>query len=68
LRLLVWLRLSAMAFLVLGLAACGKPAEAPVPTYSDKPVDRDQRTHYVFAVHPLHNPQLLHQKFQPLMQ
>lgn len=49
------------------LLACGKEDVARVPQYSDKATSTDQKQHYVFAVHPLHNPQLLQQKFAPLM-
>ena len=58
-----WL-LMASALLLLG---CGKePAQAPIQ-YNSQPVASDSQTHYVFLVHPLYNPQLLHQKFAPLM-
>lgn len=49
------------------LAACGREETAQAPVYSDKPLAAPQKTHYVFGVHPLQNPQLLHEKFQPLM-
>ena len=50
------------------LAACSREEAAPGLQYTDKPAQVDERTHYIFAVHPLQNPQLLHQKFEPLMQ
>jgi phosphonate transport system substrate-binding protein len=52
---------------VLLLSGCGRDEAAPKLQYADKPVLVDHKTHYVFAIHPLQNPQLLHQKFQPLM-
>lgn len=52
---------------LLALTACERPAPPEGPRYAERPAVADQRTHYVFAVHPLHNPQLLHQKFAPLM-
>lgn len=52
---------------VFGLAACSREEAAPTPQYTGKAVTADPLTHYVFSVHPLHNPQLLHQKFEPLM-
>jgi phosphonate transport system substrate-binding protein len=52
---------------VLGLAACSREEAAPKPQYTGKAAAADQLTHYVFAIHPLYNPQLLHQKFEPLM-
>lgn len=75
-RIYIDVRLTALRFLrqilavclVLGVAACGREQEAPKPLYSDKSVVQDGKTHYVFSVHPLYNPQLLHQKYQPLMQ
>jgi phosphonate transport system substrate-binding protein len=58
--------------LVLGLCAlmlmaCQRQEAVEAPVYADQPVRADARKHLVFAVHPLYNPQLLHQKFQPLM-
>ena len=54
-------------FLGVGLLGCNRQ-EAPVgPVYSEKPNSSQQTTRYVFAVHPLQNPQLLHQMYQPLM-
>lgn len=49
------------------LQACSKEAPVAPIAYDSKPAATDQRTHYVFLVHPLYNPQLLHQKFAPLM-
>ncbi len=50
------------------LAGCGREEPVQAPRYADRPPVADSLTHYIFTVHPLHNPQLLHQKFQPLMQ
>lgn len=50
-----------------GLAGCTREEAAPTPQYASKAVVADAATHYVFTVHPLHNPQLLHEKFEPLM-
>lgn len=64
-------RLPAALFAALaalaGLAACSPEAPVEQPRYSTATTQQDKRTHYVFAVHPLHNPQLLQQKFEPLM-
>jgi phosphonate transport system substrate-binding protein len=57
----------ALSLCILFLGACQKQDAALAPAYVDKPVVSDSRTHLMFAVHPLHNAQLLHQKFQPLM-
>lgn len=57
-----------VAFLfTLGLAACGgeKEPEAVPPQYGAAP---NAGHVYRFAVHPLHNPQKLHEVFNPLMQ
>ena len=50
------------------LASCGKQDPVPTIQYDSKPVATDNKRHYVFLVHPLYNPQLLHQKFAPLME
>lgn len=55
------------ALAAIALAACGREETAKAPAYSDKPLAASQTTQYVFGVHPLQNPQLLHEKFQPLM-
>lgn len=49
------------------LGGCGKEAPAPAIQYGNAPVATDHRTHYAFLVHPLYNPQLLHKKYEPLM-
>jgi phosphonate transport system substrate-binding protein len=61
-------RVIAALGMVALITACSREEAPPAPAYTDKPVIAQQETHYVFAVHPLQNPQLLHQKFQPLMQ
>lgn len=53
---------------VLLLLGCSKEAPVAPLQYESKPAVQDDRKHYVFLVHPLYNPQLLHQKFEPLMQ
>lgn len=50
------------------LQACSQEAPPNPILYNSQPVAVDKRTHYVFLVHPLFNPQLLQQKFEPLMQ
>jgi phosphonate transport system substrate-binding protein len=65
---LKWIAGLAAVFGLTLLLACGREEAAPAPKYADRPAVADQKTHYVFSVHPLQNPQLLHQKFQPLMQ
>ncbi|MDD2880009.1 MAG: phosphate/phosphite/phosphonate ABC transporter substrate-binding protein [Rhodoferax sp.] len=52
---------------LLGLAGCSREETTPAPQYTNKPAVTDPTTRYIFAVHPLQNPQLLHQKFEPLM-
>lgn len=55
-----------LGLVLLILTACEQQQPAG-PRYAEQPTVADQRTHYVFAVHPLYNPQLLHRKFAPLM-
>lgn len=50
------------------LLACSKETPVAAIQYDSKPAATDHRTHFVFLVHPLYNPQLLHQKFAPLME
>ena len=54
-------------FMLVVLGACSKEAPAPAIQYGTAPVATDGRTHYAFLVHPLYNPQLLHKKYEPLM-
>ncbi len=49
------------------LAGCSREETLPTPQYTSKSAVTDPAKHYIFAVHPLQNPQLLHQKFEPLM-
>ncbi len=63
-NLLRWL---GAALCAVVLAACSREEAAPQPQYTSTPAVADARTHYVFLIHPLQNPQLLHQKFEPLM-
>jgi len=53
--------------LAAALAACDRAAPPKLPAYADAPVARDGLQHVVFGIHPLHNPQLLAQKYGPLM-
>jgi len=63
-----WANRRAVCLMLLaGLAGCGREEAAPAPQYTHQAPVSDQSTHYVFAVHPLQNPQLLHRKFEPLM-
>ncbi len=59
--LLTW---SALAL----MAGCGKESPVPAIRYDSKAAAVDGKTHWVFLVHPLYNPQLLQQKFEPLME
>lgn len=49
------------------LVGCGREEAVPTLQYASKAAAKDAATHYIFAVHPLQNPQLLHEKFEPLM-
>lgn len=57
-----------VSFLLVMLLGCSKEAPAPAIQYGNTPVATDNKTHRVFLVHPLYNPQLLHKKYEPLMQ
>lgn len=52
---------------ILLLAGCG-PSSDPVagPAYSPQPAGENKPT-YSFAVHPLHNPNMLFERYQPLI-
>jgi phosphonate transport system substrate-binding protein len=63
-----WRRAGWMLASLSLLLACSKEAPVAPIAYDSKPAVTDQRQHYVFLVHPLYNPQLLHQKFAPLME
>lgn len=53
----------------VGWAAAGRAAEtaAELPRYADRPSSPADGPIYIFAVHPLHNPQRLFSKYQPLI-
>jgi phosphonate transport system substrate-binding protein len=57
-----------MAWALTALIGCSKEAAAPPIQYGTAPVATDNKVHFVFLVHPLYNPQLLHKKYEPLMQ
>ena len=48
------------------LAACGRDAQTPGPVYQTAPVDGPAGTSYRLAVHPLHNPTTLLQRYGEL--
>lgn len=51
------------------LGGCGQEAPAPAPlTYRTQAAQPEHKTHYIFLLHPLYNPQLLQRKFEPLME
>ncbi len=60
-------RLGIALMLMLGLLGCQRPDDAPKPQYGAAPAGVAGAPHYVFSIHPLHNPQLLHQKFEPTL-
>ncbi len=49
------------------LAGCGREAPAPGPQFSERPALSQAEKVYVLGVHPLHNPQMLFDHFQPLV-
>ena len=68
-RMKAWLTLR-LAFMlaVLGLlGGCSKEAPVAEIRYESKPASTEGLQHYTFLIHPLYNPQLLHQKYQPVM-
>ena len=62
------LLLCLLAAATLLLAACSKEAPVAEIKYDSKRSTDDGMQHYTFLVHPLYNPQLLHQKYQPVME
>ena len=62
-------RLLTALFLFFGvtLGGCSRTEPAPMPQYATQPPSAQQHPHLIFAVHPLYNPQTLHQKYLPLM-
>ncbi len=61
------LKMILLGLCTLVMSACSKESPVQGPVYTEKPAVSEQKKHYVFAIHPLHNPQLLQQKFEPLM-
>lgn len=53
-------------FLALS-GGCQRHESARLPEYGQQPV-RAGKAHWVFAVHPLHNPALLHERYAPLIE
>lgn len=62
-----WMACCCTALLALLLQGCSDQPQAPTPTFSDTPSTARQ-TVYRFGIHPLHNPNRLHEIFGPLMQ
>lgn len=63
-----WLGLLWLSLLALLSGGCQAPAgDDYLPTYSDRPASASLFPKYTFAVHPLHNPQRLFAKYQPLL-
>lgn len=61
-----WLAAGCAGILLLGLAACDRtPGQAPGPQYLAAP--KQDGTVYRLAVHPLHNPRTLTERYQPLI-
>ena len=61
-------RVALAAILIVGFfchASCNREPAGTGPVYRAK--DSNDKTRYRFAVHPLHNPALLFQAYQPLM-
>ena len=53
--------------LALLLTACGREEGGSAPRFSDRPVAAQTKPIYLLGVHPLHNPQMLFDHFQPLV-
>lgn len=72
-RQLSWGRRARVWGLVLALlgmagqAAAHQAPEGYLPRYADRPASPAQGATYLLAVHPLHNPQRLFAKYQPLL-
>jgi phosphonate transport system substrate-binding protein len=49
------------------LSACSKEAPVASIQYDSKAVTVDGKKHFNFLVHPMYNPLLLHQKYEPIM-
>lgn len=67
-RLGGWLGPWLWGLLILAAGGCQNSAgDDYLPSYSDRPASTSQFPKYTFAVHPLHNPQRLFAKYQPLL-
>jgi len=54
-----------LLFFIIG---CGKKSEPDYePQYGDTPAVKAQKVEYIFAVHPLHNPERFFEIYQPLI-
>lgn len=64
----MWARRGVLA-LCLALLGCDPKPATQMPEYASRPANRagDKAT-WVLAVHPLHNPELLHERYGPLLQ
>lgn len=67
-----WTRFILIAvFFSIGLAfaneACRASDDDYTPSFSDRPTTSFYTPRYTFAVHPLHNPKLLYEKYAPLI-
>lgn len=60
------LRAALLASLFL-LAACERNPAGNAPAFSDRPAQAAAKTVLILGVHPLHNPQMLFDHFQPLV-
>ncbi len=49
------------------LTACERPPAGSPPAFSDRPAQTAAKPVYLLGVHPLHNPQMLFDHFQPLV-
>lgn len=57
-----------LIFLLLFFEGCGtKQNKEYIPQYGDVPVVHVKKTEYIFAVHPLHNPERFFEIYQPLI-
>jgi phosphonate transport system substrate-binding protein len=57
-----------ITLLLFSLFACNKQAENYLPQFSDKKIEiNNSISEYIFAVHPLHNPERLQKMFGPMI-
>ncbi len=49
------------------LVACGREEASYKPDFADRSADATARTHYIFGIHPLHNPERLLERYGPVM-